>query len=65
MSVDFETKNLQTALDYVKVHLQEGYFVNIYTDTGTYYWEKIYKIHAYKKSDAICESKRPTNEGKE
>ncbi len=60
MRVDFETKCEQHALEYIKIHLREGYFVNAYVDKGAYYWEKVYKIHAYKKSDAVCESKWQT-----
>ena len=60
MGVDFETKCEQHALEYIKIHLREGYFVNAYVDKGTYYWEKVYKIHTYKKSDAVCESKWQT-----
>lgn len=51
MSVDFETKCEQHALDYIKIHLREGYFVNAYVGKGTYYWEKVYKIHAYLKDE--------------
>lgn len=57
MSGDFETKSEQQALDYIRIHLKEGYYVNAYMSQGTYYWEDIYKIHVYKKSDVVCESK--------
>lgn len=46
MRVDFETKCEQTALDYIKIHLQEGYLVTAYKDVGNYYWESVYKIRA-------------------
>lgn len=57
MRADFETKIEQHALDYIKLHLREGYFVNAYVGKGTYHWDKVYKIHVYQKSDAVCESK--------
>ena len=60
MSVVFKTKCEKHALEYIKLHLREGYFVDAYVDKGTYYWEKVYKIHVYKKSDAVCESKWQT-----
>lgn len=56
MGVDFETRSEQRALDYIQIHLTDGYFVSAYVDTGEYYWEKVYKIHVYKKSEAACES---------
>ena len=48
---DFETKCEQHALDYIKIHLREGYYVTAYVDKGEYYWEKVYKVHACKVSD--------------
>jgi hypothetical protein len=48
---DFETKCEQHALEYIKLHLREGYLVNAYVDKGDYYWENVFKIHAYKKAD--------------
>lgn len=45
---DFETKCEQHALDYIKIHLREGYYVTAYVDKGEYYWEKVYKVHVYK-----------------
>ena len=48
---DFETKCEQHALDYIKIHLREGYYVTAYVDKGTYYWEKVYKVHACKVAE--------------
>lgn len=48
---DFETKCEQHALDYIKIHLREGYYVTAYIDKGTYYWEKVYKVHVCKATD--------------
>lgn len=48
---NFETKCEQHALDYIKIHLREGYYVTAYVDKGEYYWEKIYKVHACKVAD--------------
>lgn len=49
---NFETKCEQHALDYIKIHLREGYYVTAYVDKGEYYWEKVYKVHACKVADA-------------
>lgn len=48
----FETKCEQHALDYIKIHLRDGYYVTAYVDKGEYYWEKVYKVHACKVADA-------------
>ena len=48
MSNDFETSVETHALEYIKLHLREGYFVSAYVDKGTYHWDKIYKIRVSK-----------------
>ena len=49
MTTDFETSVEQHALEYIKLHLREGYFVSAYSDKGKYYWEKVYKIRVSKE----------------
>lgn len=49
MTTDFETSVEQHALDYIKLHLREGYFVSAHLGKGTYHWEKVYKIRVSKE----------------
>ena len=44
MGTIFKTKSLQNALDYIRIHMDEGYFVTVYKGRGSYYWEDVYKI---------------------
>ena len=49
MTTEFETSVEQHALDYIKIHLREGYTVSAYLGKGDYYWEKVYKIKVSKE----------------
>ena len=49
MTVKFETNVEQHALDYIRLHLREGYFVSAFVDKGNYHWQKAYKITVSKK----------------
>lgn len=51
MSNDFETSVETHALEYIKLHLREGYFVSAYVDKGTHHWDKIYKIRVSKATE--------------
>ena len=52
MTTDFETSVEQHALEYIKLHLREGYFVSAYTEQGKFYWQTVYKIKVSKEGAA-------------